>query len=276
MNLWRRPWTVAALLFGTTAFGADKAVCFDSASKGQSLRAAHELVEAREQFVICAAATCPALVRTDCANWLAEVDKTLPSVVVTAKNAEGADLVDVRVSIDGKPFLTKLDGLAVPTNPGQHTLHFEAPDGASLDQLVVIHEGEKNEHVGVVLGARTASTPGGESAGASPLRQVGWWLGGVGIAGLATGAVLGVLAIVDTKDAHCNASKQCLAGPLGDARTAATASDIALIAGGVLFAMGASFVLVGHPTTHEAPVGTVAIGPIVGPGHVGLTLTGTF
>src|SRR5262249_13965446 len=97
----------------TAALADDKAACLQAASKGQRMRAQHDLVGARDQFRACAAAGCPAIVQRDCATWLTEVDKALPTVVVTAKDAAGADLVNVSVSVDGQPLLTKLDGRAL-------------------------------------------------------------------------------------------------------------------------------------------------------------------
>ena len=129
----------AALADGTPAAPADtKAACLDAATKGQRFRDTHKLVEAREQLRVCAAAQCPGVVQTDCANWLAEVDKALPSVVLAAKNGAGGDLVDVRVSVDGQPLVAKLDGQAVPMNAGLHTFHFEGTAGVVDQQVVVL------------------------------------------------------------------------------------------------------------------------------------------
>jgi hypothetical protein len=100
---------VPALLAATSASAGDNAACLDAASRGQTLRDARKFVEAREQFLVCAASTCPAAVRADCVTWLTEVDKALPSVVITAKDASGADVVDVTVAVDGRPLASKLD-----------------------------------------------------------------------------------------------------------------------------------------------------------------------
>src|SRR4051794_5488755 len=89
-----------------TALAADKTVCLDAASKGQASRDKHALIEAREQFRACAAAQCPAVVQRDCASWLVEVEQNLPTVVVTAKDGTGGDLVDVKVVVDGRPLLS--------------------------------------------------------------------------------------------------------------------------------------------------------------------------
>jgi hypothetical protein len=254
----------------------------------------HKLVEAREQLRVCAAAACPAVVQSDCAGWLADVDKALPSVVVTARDGAGADLVDVKVSVDGQPLLSRLDGQALPMNPGSYTLHFERADATSVDRAVIVREGEKNQSVAVVFGApavaspaspspaRTtpAASPGPESpashGAASAWRTMGWVLGGVGVVGLGVGAALGFSAIGDKNGADCNTSDQCLAGPLSSAKSAALGADIGLIAGGVLLAGGGALVLFGPTGAQERAVASVKIAPAIGTGSGGLVLGGSW
>ena len=200
-----------ASLVATTAFADDKAACLDAATKGQRFKDTHKLVEARDQLRICAAAACPAVVQTDCANWLAEVEKALPTVVVTAKSGAGADLVDVKVTVDGQPLVSKLDGQAIPMNAGPHTFHFEGADG-TLDQQVVVTEGEKSQKVAIVLGA---PPPAPDTGGSSTWKTVGWVLGGVGVAGLGVGTVAGLIAMGDKNNAGCNSSNVCNQGTTG-------------------------------------------------------------
>jgi hypothetical protein len=280
-----------AMLAATTSMADGKAACLDAASKGQRLKATHKLVEAREQLRICAAAECPAVVQSDCANWLGEVERTLPSVVVTAKDAAGVDLADVTVTVDGQPFVSSLDGQAKPMNAGSHTFHFERAGSASVDRPVIVREGEKNQSVSVILSAAaaaaTAPAPLGpapaapEKAGGSSdtLRTAGWILGGAGVVGLAVGTVFGFTAISDKNSAQCTAANQCLAGPLSSTKSAALASDIGFIAGGVLFASGAAILLwapkAGDSTEKSAGTG-VKIAPMVGAGRGGAVVEGSW
>jgi hypothetical protein len=259
---------VPMTLVTAAALADDKATCIDTASKGQTLRNAHKLVEAREQLRVCASAMCPAAIQTDCAGWLADVEKTLPTVVLTARSGAGADLVDVKVSVDGQPLVSKLDGQAVPMNAGTHTFHFEGADGTSLDQQVLVREGEKNQTVGAVLGAAPpapaplpATTPDTTAAPSSPLRTVGWALGAAGVAGLGVGAVFGTIAIGDKNGAHC-VNNVCDPGTVSGIKSAALVSDIGWIAGGVLLASGAALVLFA-PSAHHEPAAAVRVAPVL-------------
>lgn len=254
---------VPVALASSVARADDKATCLDAVSRGQRVRDAHRLLEARERFRTCAAAVCPAAVQTDCAAWLAEVEKALPSVVLSAKSGAGADLLDVKVTVDGQPFVSKLDGEAVPIDPGAHAFHFEGADGAAIDQQVIVREGEKGRAISVVLGASSPApaTPqptgqstappsnGSSPSSSSPWRTAGWILGGAGVAGLAVGGIFGAVALSDKNGAHCDSSGACDAGTAGGIKSAALVSDIGWVAGGVLLASGAALVLF-------APTGT--------------------
>jgi hypothetical protein len=152
----------ASCLLASTAMADDKQVCSDAYSKAQTFRDAHKLTVAREQLRICARAECPGFIAKDCAGWLKDVEPRIPSVVFVVKNAAGSDLVDVKVTMDGAPLVTKLDGLAVDVDPGAHTFDFEAPDGKA-EEKVVVTEGAKAQRISVTFGA-----PGTAPAAASP------------------------------------------------------------------------------------------------------------
>jgi hypothetical protein len=254
---------LAVAAWSGEAAAQDKAACLDAASSAQKLRSAHSLVEARAQLRVCSSASCPAAVQTDCVGWLADVERSLPTVVVGAKNRAGTDLFDVKVSVDGAPLASKLDGQAVPMNPGAHEFHFEAADGSVLDQQVMVREGDKDQEVAVVLGAAapapgptapatTATTaqpppaPGPSAAdsdvgGGPPWKTIGWIAGAVGIAGLAFGATAGAIAM-SKKSGECSGDV-CQPNTAAGIKTAALVSDVGWIAGGVLLASGAALIL---------------------------------
>jgi hypothetical protein len=181
----------------------EKSECLAAASKGQTLRDAHSLVEAREQFKVCSRSSCPPIVQTDCGAWLEAVEQTLPTVVLSAKDGDGRDLVDVTVTADGQPLVRKLDGQALPMNPGLHSFRFELADGTSSTSQALVKEGVKAQGVAVVVRlpvpevqpqeARSATLPPPEPpkpvhgrGGAQ--RAIGWLVGGAGLVAVGVGS----------------------------------------------------------------------------------------
>src|SRR5258706_6319329 len=117
--------------------GADpKQVCADAYSQGQTLRDSQKLISAHTQFVLCAREVCAPFMKgvmvKECAQWLSDVDRRIPSVVFTAKGG-GVEMVDVTVRVDGAVVATRLDGRATLLDPGQHTATFEASDGGKVE-----------------------------------------------------------------------------------------------------------------------------------------------
>jgi hypothetical protein len=236
----------------------DRAACLDAAAKGQTLRDAHKLLEAREQFRLCVATGCPAVVQTDCAGWLAEADKNIPTVVLSAKDSSGNDVFDVSVTIDGVSVATKLDGVALPMNPGPHTFRFQRGDATSGDHEVLVREGQKDMAVAVSLTAPSTVahpppgvTPPLGSVGASggvPWHAIGWVVGGVGVVGLGVGAAFTAITLSKKSAGDCNAQGHCANyASVNDAKNAAPVAGAGLIAGGALVVAGAALLLFTHP-----------------------------
>jgi hypothetical protein len=301
--------SVACALSTGSARGDGKAECFDSASRGQTLRDQHKLVDARAAFAVCARPVCPKQVSKDCTAWLDQVDQALPTVVVTVSDPAGRDLLDITVLLDGHPLATRVTGQSVPIDPGVHVFHFEAADGSRLDRSVLVREGVKNQAVAVVIGpapsrgttgaadgatgaigAAGAATGGRDvtatslgldapASGQVPWRTVGFVAGGVGIAGLGLGVAFGLKAMSDKNAAQCDATNACNPGPLGDARGAAAIATAGFIAGGVLLGSGAALVLfapAGRETSPSSRGARLRLAPAIGPQDTGLQLAGSW
>jgi hypothetical protein len=257
-----------------------KAACFDAAEKGQALRAAHKLVEARDQFRACARETCPTTVRGDCLGWLDQSDKSIPTVVLSAKDPAGNDVFDVTVTLDGAPLATKLEGVAIPVDPGAHTFRFQWADGTAKERQVLVPEGQKDMIVAVSL-----APPGGAplqpqpqplsppippilepppvrpaASSGVPWHTVGWIAGGTGVAGLAIGGIFTGLTLSDKSAAGCNeTTKTCTHYvSLSNARTVAPVAGAGLIAGGALVVTGALLLLLTNPSKEVPPGGQTA------------------
>jgi hypothetical protein len=141
-----------------------KAVCAATAERAQDAREARRWLHAKRLLLTCAAAECPSVVRADCARWLDEVERELPSVVLGARDSNGHELTRIRVRSGAAEIATRLDGAPISLDPGEHELVFEDPEGNVAVQRVVLRAGEKHRAVTVVLGRRGAEERAPESA----------------------------------------------------------------------------------------------------------------
>jgi hypothetical protein len=283
MNHWSRLLIVlGAALLPCSARAAEptKLECIAANDAAQDFRRAGKLHDAREKLALCVSASCPGLVRDDCAQRLAEVDAATPSIVFEVKDARGNDLSDVRVQLDGQPFVDRIDGTARPVDPGSYRFVFDAADGAHAEQAIMVREKQKDTRVRVVLGTADATpmaSPNVEPAklptsSATPPPTLALVAGGIGVAGLAVGLVAGIVGTSkhSTLVGECpgNACPSSAQGDLDSFRTLRTASTVGYVVG-VLGIAGGAVLWLTAPSP-SAP----AIGVRIGPASAGVT--GTF
>jgi hypothetical protein len=257
---------VVAWPSGARAHPSDRSACIDGFESAQKLRAARALVEEREKLVACVQPTCPAPIVRDCSAWLAEVDASMPSIVLGAVDARGRDIDDVSVSLDGRPLRERLDGKAIDVDPGPHTLRYARKGATSIDYRVVIQEGEKNRLVRVVFpDPAVALAPSPEAPAAGPTVPIATYLlGGLTLLAAGSFAYFGLRASGEASDARaCEATLGCNNVSMRDeAMTHAHVADVslavgalALVATGLTFYFGRSHVaappLVAAPRTGE-------------------------
>lgn len=243
---------------------ADVASCLQAAERAQPLRGAGALRQARAELITCSATSCPRAVRADCTRWLTEVETAIPTVVVQAHDASGADIVDVTVSIDGVMQQKALDGLAISVDPGTRVFRFEAQGRASTERTLAIREGEKSRVVPVVLlrpGEQTQRPPA--PIGVAEQRRSGvptatWILGGAGLIAASGGIALWALGTSERSDlrSECASAASCQQSDVDAAKTKLVVGDV-LVAAGVL-AIAAGVWLALRPSSTSSTVVTVA------------------
>jgi hypothetical protein len=206
------------------AHADDKQACIAASEDAQQLRIDGKLLKARARLLECARPECPAIVRQDCTQWMADVVAATPSVVLGARDAQGHDVWAVRASMDGAPLAERLDGRPVLVDPGVHVFRFEstAAPGVAADAQVLVRAGEKNREIAVTLavpaapgapGAPETAAPGSTAAPASSgggVPALAWVFGGVAVAALGTALAFDVAQALDynhlsdTCAGHCS------------------------------------------------------------------------
>lgn len=308
MTAWSRALTALVtfpvVLCGTSAAFATESLreqCIDSHEQAQKQRIAGKLRASQESLRFCSSAACPDSVRNECTKLFGELDRLVPSVVFEVDDGAGKAIGKVRVTIDGQPFAEKLDGVALPVDPGEHTFTFEVADRPVVVQKLAFQEGATRRER-VTIAAPSAPPPAGPppndkvvdpvrspppapDAGAatgSGQRVVGVILGVTGVVGLGVGGLLGGLSSSQwsSSKASCASSTACLnrvqALEEHDSATSlATGSTVAFVAGGVLAATGlVVFFLAPKPGATTSA--SVTVVPSMAPGGGGMMAVGRF
>jgi hypothetical protein len=285
-----------------------KTQCAQSNTAAQDLRRDGRLAASRQELQNCAQPACPALVRDDCSRRLDELDKAQPTIAFEVKDASGADVSSVAVTLDGKPWAESLEGKALPADPGKHVFVFTVAGHTAITRTLVLTEGEKGRRERIELdgsaatgaapartpssagsallapGAGTSSAPsGGASARLGTQKILGLTVGGLGVAGIGLGAVFGLMTFSSWSSAKtaCGGDpSQCKDVTTGQshrstAETEATISTVGFVAGGVLLATGAALFFAAKSPESRSTTGLV-VSPSAGPGQAGLRISGEF
>lgn len=231
--------------------------CVAAHTAAQQARTAKRLVQARAQLLLCTRPECPAIARDDCSEWLSEVSRDLPSIVLVITDDAGEDLTDVTVTVDGARIAGPVPTDAIPLDPGPHTLRFERDGTAPVERKIVLRVGERNRRVAVrlerkssALAPKPPTSDDAERETGAPIPAATWVLGTIGLVGLAS---FGYFALSgESKQSELDDCKpKCSSGDVSSVRTRYIAADISL-AVGVLALGGATYFYLNRPSKPEA------------------------
>ncbi|CAN5923880.1 hypothetical protein BH11MYX4_BH11MYX4_44350 [soil metagenome] len=148
---------------------------------------------------------------------------------------------DLAITRDGVAVVASELGAAIPVDPGPHVVEARASGRTTFRVSTVVAAGQSKQ-IDVVL--EGAATPPPETGARSPDHTLAYVVGGLGVAGVAFGAVAGLVAVnknASSTDACPNDGVCRDAAARSDNRAAgdwATASTVGFIAGGALLAAG--------------------------------------
>src|SRR5262249_23574518 len=131
------------------------------------------------------------------------------------------------------------DGRAVAIDPGLHSFRYESPRYVTMEQTFVVHEGEKNRPVNVVLRPLPTETQ-------TAMRPLGAWaMLGLGAAALGVGTYFALSAASDHADQAdaCAPTRTCSPSELDSVRARAIAADVSFAIGIVAIGVSAWLLL---------------------------------
>jgi hypothetical protein len=249
----------------------DTDACLAAYERSQELRKEGKFRASREKLVECLRASCPSLVKKDCSRWVAELEPATPTVIVNARDAQGKDLIAVRVLVDGALLVERLDGRPHEVDPGEHVFRYEGEGAEPIEEKVVVQVGEKNRVLTARFAAPTSPSSEAPAKAPEPSRPptAAYALLSVGVAG---GAAFGILAALGKHDldemrkSPGGCAPHCDPAEVDAARVKIVAADVS--AGVGLFAAGLGAYLLLAP---RRAVSSVAVG--ASPVHGGAMTT---
>jgi hypothetical protein len=241
--------SLASLQGARTARADETSTCMAAHEHGQEVRLANHWVEAQRLFLECAQASCPALVVRDCTQWELELRARIPTVVVSAKRADGSDVGEVSLTVDGAPVGPGLPTVAISLDPGEHVLRFEHPGWPAVQTRVTLRDGEHDRPVDVRLEPPANPAPlAAPSAGA----PVGAYVAtGVGAAAAIASVVFLVVGKVDEHNlaaSTCGQAGTCQESQVSPIRTDYVVSGITAGVAAVAVGLGIWLFLAHEPS----------------------------
>jgi hypothetical protein len=276
-----RGFSVAAVLSAfalhAPAAGADeKSACVASYERSQVLRRDHRFARAREELRSCSRVACPALVRNDCITWLDQVQTAFPSIAIRALK-DGSDVANVKVIEDNEVVATRLDGSSLEVEPGEHNFRFETDGAPPVTMTLVVREREKDRVIPITFTSPHSAVATDDSANVSRPTPVGVYaLAGVGVAGIATFAIVGAIGKSKDTNLEGSCSPNCAQSSISAVKTDYIVADVGLGVGAAALVSAGIWYLTRPRQTEgtSPPKDGLAVNPTRGGATVGWS--GTF
>lgn len=224
-----------------------KAQCIAAHEAGIAARNDKKPHAARAKFVQCARNECPVVLRRECTDLIATAEKEAPTVLLEAKDDKGGDTAAVKVTLDGNALVARLTGAAVEVEPGEHVFKFERDDGKTIEQRVLVGEGEKNKKVvadyAALVPKKVAEEPPKEAPKKAEIPTVTYVAGGIAVAALGSFAVFALTGKSKESDLASSCSPRCTDDEVSGPKTNYLIADVSLGIGIVAAAVAVYFAL---------------------------------
>jgi hypothetical protein len=283
------------------ALGDTKQECSEAFDNTQVLRDAGNIEAALVEATKCIHSSCAEFIRDDCAKWKEDLEGRQSTVLIEIVDALGARVTEGSVSLDGAPWLDRLDDRPRALAKGPHTLVITVKGAAPHTKSLVVREGEKGRKLSFSLGEGEPGPDGPtyaivdpeEPPAPKPARGLvvpAIVTGAGGLALAVTGGILLGLAAdhAATITDLCGASPPECSGSTADREEANKLGESGKqleIAGGTLAAIGAAgvaigatmlFVDAGRRTSKDAARAAFMPGVWLAPNEGGVWLRGSF
>jgi hypothetical protein len=254
------------LTSGSLCFAADETPepstaevvrCVEAHDNARVLMLQEKWLEAREGMLRCQEPACPLAIRSDCAAWLEEVARILPTLLVVVERDDDGT-AQVKLELDGKEIELPNPPRPLEVLPGTHLVRVSLAGYPQVERVVVLGKGEKN-HLVRVRFARERPLPPPRlievrtTRSTRPVPVTTYALAGGAVAAITTSAVLLGSALSSRSEALDTCAPQCPKNERESIDARLLAADVF---GGVGLLLGgfAVYAFVSRPTVMETGI----------------------
>ncbi|HTQ04896.1 MAG TPA: hypothetical protein VMI54_13615 [Polyangiaceae bacterium] len=253
------------------------ASCEASYEKAQTDRLAGHYVSAQAAALACSQIQCNQAIVRECLRLYESLQEDTPTLVFSARKAEGGELIDVKVEMDGKQILDGITGRPFPVDPGPHQFAFIDPTRGRQETTESARVGDHARVVEVTFPDPNAKLPPATTPGAPgadhpvaahkkpAIPVMTFVLGGVGVVGLASFAYFRLSGVGDYNHYNATCSPYCNPNDIDGVRTKFLLSYISLGVG-IAGAAGAGLVYVLNHGGSEGAQTEASLEPLGGGG----------
>jgi hypothetical protein len=142
---------VAVLAAPAPSEAKENRACMTAYKKGAQLTREAKFHAAKESMLLCTKLICSAALRKECSARVEQLTADAPTLVPEVTDDRGRPVTDVRITMDGKPWVSKVDGRAMPVDPGLHVFTFESRGVVFARERMVVLQGQRNRALSASL-----------------------------------------------------------------------------------------------------------------------------
>jgi len=226
--------------------------CSAAYERTQTEKLAGHYVAASAAALECSQLQCNSAIVQECVRFYSALENETPTLVFSARKAEGGELTDVRVEMDGKVVAEQITGRPFATDPGPHNFVFIHKKRGLLRLSETARVGDKARVLEVTFADPNAKPGAPKDGAAAPEARGGvpvmtYVLGGVALVGVGAFAYFRVSGVSDYNDANSDTgcSPKCNPDDVDSIRNKFTYSYVSLGIGAAAAVGAAAFYFVG-------------------------------
>lgn len=233
--------------------------CSTAYERSQTEKIAGHYVAATAAALECSQIQCNAAIVKECVRFYEALEADTPTLVFSARKAEGGELTDVRVEMDGQVATEQLTGRPLAVDPGPHDFAFIHPQRGRIQVRETARVGDHARVIEVQFvdpnakpESKTPITTGPKVLGPRRVPVLSYVLGGVGVVALGSFVYFRMSGVKDYNEYNSSCSPYCNPNDVDPVRTKFTMSYVSLGVG-IASVAGAGLVYVLAPRRDAAP-----------------------